>query len=155
MDEISKAQFWSKVSISSGNSKKVCWRWQSSVISKEQPYGRFQGKLAHRISYEICKGAIPKGLEIRHLCHNPNCVNPHHLDVGTHQENMNDMNNSGRGVYVKGSQHGNSKLVESQVLEIRDLWKTGMKRSELAEKFNVSPHTISKIVKREYWKHIP
>ncbi len=51
---------------------------------------------AHRVIYEIFKGAIPSGLVIRHSCDNPPCCNPHHLLTGTHQENSDDKIRRGR-----------------------------------------------------------
>lgn len=67
-----------------------CWLWEGNA-SKEG-YGRFHlpnGKQgwAHRISYELFKGLIPKGLHLDHLCRNPYCVNPDHLEAVTQTEN--------------------------------------------------------------------
>jgi len=45
--------------------------------------------MAHRWSYEYHTGnPIPAGLEIDHLCGNPSCVNPEHLEPVTHTENL-------------------------------------------------------------------
>lgn len=43
--------------------------------------------LAHRWAYEQTKGPIPDGLHIDHLCRNPRCVNPDHLEAVTQREN--------------------------------------------------------------------
>lgn len=51
---------------------------------------------AHRFSYEIYVGKIPKGKVVMHLCDVPFCVNPKHLKIGTQLENLQDMTNKGR-----------------------------------------------------------
>lgn len=51
---------------------------------------------AHRVAWEIVNGPIPAGLLIRHMCHNPRCVNHAHLLTGTHADNNRDMMSSGR-----------------------------------------------------------
>lgn len=68
-----------------------CWIWQRS--KSPQGYGRrsVPGRKgpapAHRVAYEQAKGPIPDGLVIDHLCRNPSCVNPNHLEVVTCAEN--------------------------------------------------------------------
>lgn len=66
-----------------------CWKWNGSVDRKG--YGRLMVKLrrvfAHRISYEAFRGPIPHGLVIDHLCRNPPCCNPDHLEAVTRREN--------------------------------------------------------------------
>lgn len=51
-------------------------------------YGYFRRWAAYRWAYEYAKGAIPAGYEIDHLCRNPACVNPEHLEAVTHRTNM-------------------------------------------------------------------
>ncbi len=66
-----------------------CWHWTGAKTDKG--YGRFYlngNKHAHRISYELLIGPIPNGLVIDHLCRNPSCVNPAHLEPVTHVENV-------------------------------------------------------------------
>lgn len=85
-------RFWSKVKIQPG-----CWEWTGSVMTiflhskRKFPYGRckFGGKqmLAHRVAYLCMKGKIPEGFVVDHLCRNPSCVNPDHLEVVTQQIN--------------------------------------------------------------------
>ena len=69
----------------------VCWEW-SGCKDKNDGYGSFRigSKLlrAHRVSYELCRGKIQKGLVIDHLCRNITCVNPLHLEPVTSQENV-------------------------------------------------------------------
>lgn len=78
-----------------------CWEWRGT--RSEAGYGRLTARRrghrdlsAHRLSYELFNGPIPDGLLIRHTCDNPPCVNPDHLETGTHQDNMNDMVERGR-----------------------------------------------------------
>lgn len=69
-----------------------CWIWTGSTVgSKKNWYGKIwhEGKtlLSHRASYETFVGPVPPGLTIDHLCRNPACVNPEHLEPVTQREN--------------------------------------------------------------------
>lgn len=71
----------------------TCWLWKSSCFSgttRGQFKSRRLGKnfKAYRFSYELIKGKIPDGLTLDHLCRNPNCVNPDHLEAVTAKENV-------------------------------------------------------------------
>jgi hypothetical protein len=70
-----------------------CWIWTGTTdrhgYGRVRPDGRSTG--AHRWSYEATVGPIPEGLELDHLCNNPPCVNPAHLEPVTHAENMRRM----------------------------------------------------------------
>ena len=85
MDKKTLNRFWNKV-----KKTNYCWTW--IACKNICGYGLFNlnGKIigAHRISYELVNGSIPKGLELDHLCKNPLCVNPDHLEAVTHRENL-------------------------------------------------------------------
>lgn len=78
-----------------------CWVWIAGLYP--DGYGQFRQQRAHRVSWGLHKGKIPKGKFICHHCDNPSCVRPSHLFVGTHQDNMEDRNRKGR--QSKGSRH--------------------------------------------------
>lgn len=109
--------------------------------------------LIHRWVYEKIKGKIPDGLVIRHLCHNRNCINPDHLEVGTSQDNMDDMKRDGRSrsLSMNGSKNPMSVLNDEKVREIRLSKKS---RKELSEIFYISITTVGQIQRFEKWKHV-
>src|SRR3990167_11441832 len=67
-----------------------CWIWTATKTPKG--YGQFSlnGKMVrvHRVSYQLFKGDIPNGLMLDHLCRNPSCVNPDHLEAVTNKVNQ-------------------------------------------------------------------
>lgn len=63
-----------------------CWLWTGA--RDKLGYGRLTRTLAHRLVYELMIGPIPEGLELDHLCRNPSCVRPEHLEPVTHRENL-------------------------------------------------------------------
>ena len=78
-------RFWKKVD-KSGD----CWEWTAAKNSRGYGTVRNNKKTlgAHRVSYELIVGEIPEGLDLDHLCRNPGCVNPEHLEPVTHRENV-------------------------------------------------------------------
>lgn len=77
----------------------ICWEWQSSLGSHGYGQLTFRRKVltAHRLSHEIFKGPVEDGAFVCHSCDNRRCVNPHHLWVGSIQDNTADMWAKGRG----------------------------------------------------------
>ncbi len=78
-----------------------CWLWQGQT-GGTSPYGQIKafGKLVmtHRLSYELYNGQIPDGMLVCHRCDNPLCINPDHLFLGSHKDNIRDMIEKGRRV---------------------------------------------------------
>lgn len=67
-----------------------CWLWFGACHAGGYGQYRRQGRawMAHRISYERAKGEIPAGMDLDHLCRNPSCINPDHLEPVTRRENV-------------------------------------------------------------------
>lgn len=149
MNKLEK-RFWDKVV-----KGLTCWLWVGGKDS--WGYGTFwvEGKTkgAHKVSYELEYGSIVDGLSVCHTCDVPNCVNPKHLFLGTQKDNMVDSSNKGRINIdaARGSSNGNSKLTEKQVKSILQDTRAQVR---IAEDYNVSDSTISKIKKGQRWKHI-
>ncbi len=135
-----------------------CIHW-NGPIDKTKGYGSFHATIAgkkplgaHRISYELMVGPIPKGLYVLHRCDNRICINPTHLFLGTHLDNIADCNAKGR--QARGEKQGNSKLTTDDIHEIRRRCQNGESQRSIAELFGVRQSAISRIFLRIDWKHI-
>lgn len=142
-------RFWAKVQKTTG-----CWLWTGAKGGGGYGAIKFEGKVvrAHRISWELVNGPIHDGLFVLHRCDVRLCVNPKHLFLGTHEDNMRDCSRKQRTTL--GEKQGRAKLKSSDVLEIRRLRSEGVKSSVIARKFCISQPTVSQIAKRQRWSHI-
>lgn len=139
--------------------KSKCWVWTAAKMGKPPlfHYGQFSldGKLdkAHRVSWRLFVGEIPKYQMVLHHCDNPECVNPRHLYIGNHQDNANDRIKRNRS--RKGEKSPVSKLTDKQVLAIRKIHKVNnFSHQKIADQFNVCRETITQIINRRIWKHL-
>jgi hypothetical protein len=100
-----------------------CWIWWGRCT--EDGYGMFGTpyKRAHRVAYEIFKGAIPDGLQIDHLCRVRRCVNPEHLEAVTSKEN------TLRGETITGLNAQKTHCPQGHPLEGDNLYLYNGKRS--------------------------
>jgi len=124
-----------------------CWLWVGAYVTSGYGYiarGRGTGlgpAHAHRIAYELFKGQIGDK-QVLHTCDNRACVNPDHLFLGTHAENMADMVSKGRS--TKGREDmPNYKLCRSAVEDIRLRRMSG---ADYARLYGVSPSTVSRVI---------
>lgn len=138
--EHSEDRFWSFVNKSEG-----CWEWQGGKT--RQGYGLiyFKGRrwAAHRLSYFLNVSQDIENLFVCHRCDNPQCVRPDHLFLGTPLDNVRDMIQKNRS--RKGETHGQAKLTNIQVQEIREIGK-GMTQKEIAAKYGIRQDSVSRIL---------
>lgn len=126
------------------------------LYNREKGYGRIgrggRGSMsvASRISWELYRGPIPDGLHVLHKCDNPPCVNPEHLELGTHAKNMFDAYQRGRDRRSENNQ--TAILTNDQVHKIRG---SSLTCRSLAKNFGVSYSLISTIKRRKIWRYLP
>lgn len=149
--------FWDKVD---QKGPEECWEWWPA---RENQYGKYwlngERMGAHRAAWTLTNGPIPVGIEVCHSCDNPRCVNPAHLFLGTHQDNMRDAYTKGRivqppGRPQRGERNGSAKLTEADVFAIRARHHDGETQTGIAQDFPVSQQQICDIVHRKCWTHI-
>jgi len=141
--------FWQNV-----NRGGECWLWNGkmNVQGYGVTYANYKGNIywnAHRLSYGIHHGSIPKRYVVMHTCDNPWCVNPEHLRAVTQLENAADCKRKGRN--NRGERNRSAKLTEDDVRFIR---QSPLSISELAGKFDIDYTNILRIIRRERWSHV-
>lgn len=129
-----------------------CWKWSGPVGNGG--YGRLgkQKREAHRLSWELHRGAIPTGMRVCHTCDNPPCANPAHLFLGTAADNSADMVAKGRS--NRGERNGNARLTANDVLVIRRLRREGQTLKSIAKVYGVGVPTVHDIATLRRWAHI-
>jgi len=124
-----------------------CWIWNRGKFS--DGYGQFwldgTNVRAHRFSYSHFVGSIPKNMQVLHKCDVRACVNPEHLFIGSHKDNMRDMVKKDRAAH--GESHHKSKLTDSDVKLIRKNYgKKGVTYRSIGKKYGVSKTAIRDII---------
>lgn len=137
-----------------------CWLWAGS---KSAGYGTLKAQykaggsgpyLAHRAYYEHFVGPISDGLLLKHRCDVRGCVNPDHLEPGTHRENMQEAWDRGRAhrkPAVGGERHPNAKLSDSMA---RAIAASAVPTSVLAAQMGLSTHSIKSVRGRRGWARV-
>ena len=131
-----------------------CWIWTAGTRpnSKGVLYGRHfsdeqKSVGAHRFSYQLHIGEIPKGMYVCHKCDTPLCVNPDHLFIGKHLDNMADMVQKNRSYRGRGENKiGVSKITNKQAEEIR---QSQLSQSTLGRMYGLSQTSVGRIKRGE------
>ena len=143
-------RLFSNIEIADNN----CWIWQNSL---RNGYGVIsinrKNESCHKVSYNIFKGEINNGLFVCHTCDNPKCINPDHLFLGTHSDNMIDAYQKGRinvpdnSQYLKGCDPVNRSISLDKAKQIKKaISKRGSKSlKKIAKEFDVSYQLIRDI----------
>jgi len=123
-----------------------CHLWIGALT--ENGYGRLTSgarknrisELAHRVAYRLYKGAVPKEMYVCHTCDNPACVNPAHLFLGTHTDNMRDAS-------VKGRFVGKSAVSAEVCKAVFALHAKGYTQRQIAKELKIGNGTVCRILK--------
>ncbi len=128
-----------------------CWWYTGAKDSWGYGNLNYQGRQigAHRASWLAHNGPITNGLHVLHTCDNRGCINPEHLYLGTHQDNMKDRDTRGNNY------SGMTRLTETEVREIKKLLATtGRTLEDIGNQFLVTKHAIYDIKSGRTWIHV-
>jgi transposase len=128
------------------NKTSLCWIWKGQICPTG--YGAFwlrKNMTAHRASWILYHGEIPENLCVCHACDNRKCVNPKHLFLGTHKDNMQDCKDKGRLAPQK------RQLNEEQENEVIHKYLDGISQRKIAKQYGIHQATLWRYIH----KYIP
>lgn len=165
-DEHNLTKFWNKIYNPSPGDPDACWEWKAKrdkngygILFLKNP--EVEGKpgwkalRAPRLMWVIENDRdIPKGLQVQHTCDNPQCTNPRHLKIGTHQDNALDREQRRPDYHIKGEAHFRSVLTNQMARQIcKMFYIQNMKVCQIARVVNRDSHTVSQVITGRAWKH--
>ena len=150
IDEKARKRFEKKIN---NDIETGCHEWIARLNMGGYGNFRYKGKTwsAHRFSYIMYKGEIPKGNGfhgtcVLHKCDNRKCVNPDHLFLGTHQDNMVDRDEKGRQGGAKGKDNGMYDHTSYTFENKKKGWKLRCTQSYLRETFTLHSGNLSQMI---------
>lgn len=153
-----QARFWASVETTPNVNE--CWLWRKG--RNNDGYGRFNvpkagggfsNIQATRAMMFLTQGPFDNSLLVRHTCDNPPCVNPLHLELGTHLDNAKDMTDRQR--QSRGELHPKTTIAEHVVKDIRRRAIAGEPYAHIARDTGLHLNTVLGIAKGRTWKHVP
>ncbi|SRR6266705_3636990 len=141
----------------------TCWLWKGTTsVTGKTWYGRVllinrgDGRrsftMAHRVAWQLWCGPLPPRLHVCHTCDNGLCVNPDHLFLGTHADNMHDRDKKGRGRnggIAKRPNFTRALITPLAVKKIRKLRSEGLQIKEIAQRLFY--HAVRGVVGHRAW----
>ena len=146
-------RFWSKVDRRSADE---CWPWLGSKAASGHGKILYRSGVnsttnAHRVSWELHHGPIPAGMYVLHDCDNGWCVNPSHLHLGTHRDNMREAGN--RGLLARRPP---TRVLEIDANEVRARYAAGESQQAIANDLGIGQTSVSRMVRRVgHWASSP
>lgn len=130
-----------------------CWLFGGHLNDKGYGMVRWRGKTrtAHRVSFELANGPIPDGAHVLHRCDVRWCVNPGHLYLGTHAQNMADKVARGCSGGLRGEQNPGAKLTPADVDIVVAARAAGEGPTSIARRLGVTRQTITNITSGRTW----
>ena len=107
---------------------------------------------AHRLSYTLHKGEIPEGMFVCHACDIKSCINPDHLFLGTHTDNMRDMHSKGR--WKSKAKNADRTPYKLNIDQAREILNDPRTYNAIAADYGITRFTVSNIKNRHTWKQL-
>jgi hypothetical protein len=136
-----------------------CWLWTGLLTKNQYAFMKLGQKniTGHRLSWQLFRGPIPERLYVLHRCDVRCCVNPEHLFLGTHRDNVMDMHKKGRWKPLRsraGANGSNAKLTEEDVREIRRLRREKVPLKVVSSRFGIGVAHVVSICKYKVWTYV-
>lgn len=125
----------------------VIWPYARNAKGYGIVYAGGKNTYLHRLTWYFAHGETY--LHVLHKCDNPPCYKVEHLFVGTNKDNVLDREAKGRGNHPTGESHGRSVLSNKEVALLRECYKLGDSRANLAYRFGISWTQVDRIIKGE------